>query len=1002
MHAIQRFANLTFVMKKKTLPLLLLFLAFLFISAANFQRKDGGKPPLSQALAKEQRWVDSLFQAMTPDERLGQLFWLRAQSDWSDENTGLLARQIRLYHPGGLCFFNPSGKGTPEKQVALTNRYQALSPQVPLLISIDAEWGIGWRYKGMAHDFPRQLLLGAIQDNKLIYQMGAEIARHCKRMGIHINFAPVADVNNNAANPVINYRSFGEDPYNVAAKAYMFMKGMQDNGIMACAKHFPGHGDTNVDSHRDLPVIPHNRARLDSVELLPFRILAQQGAASIMVAHLDVPALDSTKGLPTSLSRPAITGVLKNQLHFNGLILTDALEMKGVTKNYKPGEVEAMALAAGNDVLLLPSDVDAAFKTVKAWLQDGRLDSSLVYTSVKKVLRWKYRMGLTSFDPISTEGLSAELNGNHAKAVKRTLIQNALTLVRNDGDLLPLKDVSSLSIAALGIGGLANSQFLQRLQSYADVSVLTCDSDISAADSRAMLSKLKGKDLVIAGLRGMSQSAAKNWGLNQSAIDFIKKLQRETRVVLVVFGNPYALKYFDGVSCVLEAYDEGDDIEDLAAQALFGAFPIQGKLPVTASPESRGGMGIVIPGLQRLSYGLPEEVGMSSASLLKIDGLVREAIDSQATPGAVVLVAKDGKVVFQKAYGKHTYAEDAPQTQVSDLFDLASITKIAATTVSLMKLQEDGKFSVNDPVEKYLQEFGSTNKAGIPMLDMLTHRARLTTWIKFYEATISAEAKPLSQYYSDKKSEQFPYPVAKDLWMRADYPDSIWQAIRQSPLLETEEYKYSDLAFYIAGEIVHRLSGQHIEDYAHDQFYEPLGMGTTTYRPLEKFPPGRMPPTEEDSYFRDRRIQGYVHDMGAAMLNGATGHAGLFSDANDLAILMQMLLNKGSYGGRQYLLPETIHQYASRCGKCTRRGTGFDMPQTKKGLEPNLSLLASENTFGHPGFTGNAVWADPDNGLVYIFLSNRTYPSMFNNKLGKMNTRIKVQDAVYEALEKLP
>lgn len=1002
MHAIQRFANLTFEMGKKTLPLLLLFLAFLFISSANFQRKDGGKPPHSHALAKEQQWVDSIFQTMTPDERLGQLFWLRAQSDWSGENIDLLARQIRQYHPGGLCFFNPSGKGTPEKQVEITNRYQALSPQVPLLISIDAEWGIGWRYKGMALDFPRQLLLGAIQDNKLIYQMGAEIARHCKRMGIHINFAPVADVNNNAANPVINYRSFGEDPYNVAAKAYMFMKGMQDNGIMACAKHFPGHGDTNVDSHRDLPVIPHNRARLDSVELLPFRILAQQGAASIMVAHLDVPALDPTKGLPTSLSRPAITGVLKNQLHFNGLVLTDALEMKGVTKNYKPGEVEAMALAAGNDVLLLPSDVDAGFKTVKAWLQDGRLDSSSVYTSVKKVLHWKYRLGLTSFDPISTEGLSADLNDSHAKAVKRTLIQNALTLVRNDGGLLPLKDVSSPGIAALGIGDLDNSQFLQRLQSYADIPPLTCDSDISAADSRAMLSKLKGKDLVIVSLRGMSQSAAKNWGLKQSAIDFIKKLQRQTRVVLVVFGNPYALKYFDGVGCVLEAYDEGDDIEDLAAQALFGAFPIQGKLPVTASPESSGGMGLVTPGLQRLSYGLPEEVGMSSASLLKIDGLVREAIDSEATPGAVVLVAKDGKVVFQKAYGKHTYEKEATRTQVSDIFDLASVTKIAATTVSLMKLQEDGKFSVNDPVEKYLHEFGSTNKAGIPMLDMLTHRARLTTWIKFYEATISAEAKPLSLYYSDRKSEQFPYPVAKDLWMRADYPDSIWQAIRQSPLLETEEYKYSDLAFYIAGEIVHRLSSQHIEDYAHNCFYEPLGMRTTTYRPLEKFPPGRMPPTEDDHYFRDRRIQGYVHDMGAAMLNGATGHAGLFSDANDLAILMQMLLNKGSYGGRQYLKPETIHQYASRCGKCTRRGIGFDMPQIQKGLEPNLSLLASENTFGHLGFTGNAVWADPDNGLVYIFLSNRTYPSMFNNKLGKMNTRIKVQDAVYEALEKVP
>ncbi|MFQ5445436.1 MAG: glycoside hydrolase family 3 N-terminal domain-containing protein [Saprospiraceae bacterium] len=1002
MHIVQCFANLTFEMKKRAFSLLFLFLAFLLISAATFREKTGGQPPQLQALVKEQQWVDSLFQAMTPGERLGQLFWLRAQSDWSQKKMDLLAQQIRQYHPGGLCFFNPTGKGTPEKQVELTNRYQALSPQVPLMISIDGEWGIGWRYKGKALAFPRQLMLGAIQDDKLIYQMGAEIARHCKRMGIHVNFAPVADVNNNAANPVINYRSFGEAPYNVAAKAYMYMKGMQDHGIMACAKHFPGHGDTNVDSHRDLPVIPHTRARLDSVELFPFKILAEQGAASVMVAHLEVPALDATKGLPTSLSRPVITGVLKDQLHFNGLVLTDALEMKGVTKNYKPGEVEALALAAGNDVLLLPSDLDAGFKTVKAWLRDGRLDSSLVYTSVKKVLRWKYRMGLTSFEPISTEGLRADLSDNHAKTVKRSLIQNALTLVRNEGDLLPLKDINSLDIAALGIGGTDNSRFLPRLQSYADISLLTCARDISSADNKDLFSKLKDKDLVIVSLRGMSQSAAKNWGLKQSAIDFIKKLRSETRVVLVVFGNPYALKYFDDVGCVLEAYDAGDDIEDLAAQALFGAFPIQGRLPVTASPESRGGTGVITPSLQRLSYGLPEEVGMSSARLLKIDTLVREAIDSQATPGAVVLVAKDGKVVFQKAFGRHTYEKEARRTQVSDIFDLASVTKIAATTVSLMKLQDDGKFNVNDPVEKYLHEFANTNKAGIPMLDMLTHRARLTTWIRFYEATISKKAKPLPKYYSDKKSEQFPYPVAKDLWMRADYPDTIWQAIRESPLLETEEYKYSDLAFYIAGEIVRRLSGQHIEDYARDRFYEPLGMRTTTYRPLEKFPLDRMPPTEEDSYFRDRRIQGYVHDMGAAMLNGATGHAGLFSDANDLAILMQMLLNKGSYGGRQYLKPETIHQYANRCGKCTRRGIGFDMRQTKEGLKPNLSTLAGDNTFGHLGFTGNAVWADPDNNLVYIFLSNRTYPSMHNYKLKKMNTRVKVQDAVYEALEKLP
>lgn len=986
-------------MLKKTLSFVVLMAGMVAIPAFTFQA--GERPASGMADAvREQVWVDSIFNAMTPAERYGQLVWVRANTDWSDENLDAVARQIEQHQVGGVCFFNPSGKGSPARQVELTNRFQSLTRRVPLFVSIDAEWGIGWRYRGQAVAFPRQMMLGAIQDNTLIYEMGAEIARHCRAMGIHINFAPVADVNNNAANPVINYRSFGENPQQVALKAWYYMRGMQDNGLMACAKHFPGHGDTDVDSHKDLPIITHSRQRLDSVELMPFKMLTAQGVASVMVAHLQVPALDNTPNTPTTLSGKVVRGILKEQWHYPGLIMTDALEMQGVAKHHGPGEAAAKALAAGNDVLLLPADVEAAIATIKNWLDAGKLDSNEVNSSVKKVLRWKYRMGLTKFKPLSTRGLDEVLNDPHSLALRRKLIRHAITLVRNDNDLLPFgENAWKLNLGAVAIGAPADNAFQRRLADYHDFEFFQTGKDPTRSTQRRLMEQLKNKDAVLVSLHGMSQRASQNYGISRNAISFVNALNKQVPVILVAFGNAYSLRNFDEVDCVLTTYEDGDDVEDLAAQALFGAFAVQGRLPVTASDKCRAGQGVTLPAMQRLGYGLPEEAGMSSAGLKKLDTLIQTAIDSQALPGAVMLVARQGKIIFNKAWGRHTYEANAPATQTSDIFDLASITKIAATTVSLMRLQDEGRFDYRQPVEKYLHEYAGSNKAGIPMLKMLTHRARLTPWIKFYEATLDARGFPSEKYYRSKQSEEFPWPVAKDLWLRADYPDSIWLAIRQSPLLEKEEYRYSDLGFYMAGEVVHRLTGKPVEQYAAERFYGPLGMRHTTYRPYERYPIERMPPTEEDNYFRHRRIQGYVHDMGAAMLNQATGHAGLFATSSDLVVLLQMLLNGGTYGGRKYLQPETIYQYTTRCGTCTRRGIGFDMRQLKPGTQPNLSTLASENTFGHLGFTGNAAWADPDNDLVFIFLSNRTYPSMFNRKFSEMNIRVKAMDAVYEALE---
>lgn len=953
-----------------------------------------------EELAKEQVWVDSLYQQMTPDERLGQLVWIRAQTDWDEATLAGVERIIKKHHVGGICFFNPSFKESPQKMVELTNRYQAMSRHLPLFISLDAEWGVGMRFKRQALSFPRQLMLGAIQDETLIYEMGKVVARHLRRIGVTINFAPVADVNNNAENPVINYRSFGENPQKVAVKSFQYMKGMQDHGVMACAKHFPGHGDTDTDSHYDLPIIPHSMERLDSVELYPFRTLIAQGIGSVMVAHLDVPAIDPEGNLPTTLSYPTITGLLKNKMNFNGLIMTDALEMKGVTKHHGPGEVEAKALLAGNDVLLLPSNVNAGFKTVKEWIKENKLDTTAINNSVKKVLLWKYRMGLTAVELLSEENVNAEVNDLEAQALRRKLIQHSLTLVRNKDDLIPFRnlDLQNLNMASLAIGERKDNAFQTHLNLYKQLDNHTVGMEISTGKQQSLLNKLSTKDVVIIGLHAKSQRAVKGFGISSSAKKFIGQLATKTRVVLVLFGNPYALKDFDGIDNVLVAYEDEDDIQEIAGQALFGAFSISGRLPVTVTPASRFGKGITTPALERLTYGLPEEVGMNSEKLSTIDSLVQDAIDQKATPGAVVLVARKGKVVFHKSYGRHTYSSKSLPTRKNDIFDLASITKIAASTASLMKLQEAGQFHYNDRVKKYIAEFDTTNKADIPLSKMLTHRARLTTWIKFYEKTLSAKRQPLSKYYKSKSTSGYSLPVAKNLFLKDDYPQIIWEDILASPLRKTAGYKYSDLAFYIAAEIIKRQSGQRIDEYAEQQFYGPMGLETMTFNPLKKFAVDQIPPTEEDRYWRQRKVQGYVHDMGAAMLDQVSGHAGLFSNANDLAKLMQMLLNKGRYGGQQFLRPETIHQYTSRCADCTRRGLGFDMLQLDRQYDPNLSLKASEQTFGHLGFTGTATWVDPANELVYIFLSNRTYPKMRPNKLGEINTRITVMDAVYDAI----
>jgi beta-glucosidase-like glycosyl hydrolase/CubicO group peptidase (beta-lactamase class C family) len=979
-------------MKPVAATLLTLMLCVLFFAQATAQKVNS----IQTTSTAEKHWVDSVFQSLSTEERIGQLIMIRAHSDKGEAYAASVAEIVRKYKVGGLCFF----QGTPEKQLEYTNTYQSIA-RIPLLVAIDGEWGLGMRLKESAISFPKQLTLGAIQNNDLLYKMGQEIARQAKRIGLNVNFAPVADINSNARNPVIGYRSFGEDRYNVTVKAYHYMKGMQDNGILACAKHFPGHGDTYQDSHYDLPVVNHPINRLDSVEFYPFRSLINYGIGGVMVAHLQVPALDDREDRPSSLSRNAITHVLRRAMGFEGIIFTDGMEMQGVTEHFSNGIAEAEAILAGNDMICVPPSTANAFEALQRYLREGRITQEQIDASVRRILTYKFRLGLTKYTPKDVVNARKDVNTAQAEALKRELIKNALTMVRNTQRLVPFGRLDTLSFASLSIGADAQTAFQKRLAAYAKMSHYQADKDLSEAQQNGLLAQLSKHKVVIVGLHDMNSSASKNYGISTSSIQFLKKLNAQTRVVLNVFGSPYSLKYFDDFECVLMAYEGEALVQDLSAQALFGAFGLTGRLPVTASERSRFNTGEETQANGRFGYSIPESVGMSSDTLSRIELLAQEAINVNATPGCVVLVAKDGQIIYEKAFGHHTYLRERP-TLTSDVFDLASVTKIAATTISMMHFMDERRIDLRKPLSNYLPNLNGTNKAAMVIQDIMAHNAGLLGWLPFYKQTLSHTPdslnKPSLKYYRTAPDEEFAIPVAGNLFLRKNFIDSIFIQIRQSELRPNSNYRYSDLGFYMLAQMVQYQTGQSFDRYVDSTFYAPLGLQTATFNPWKKFSIDQMPPTEEDRYFRQQRIQGYVHDMGAAMLGGVSGHAGLFSNANDLAVIMQMLLQGGYYGGNRYLETETVQNFITRHPRSIRRGVGFDMYPMGASYPSNMSAQASESTFGHTGFTGTCTWVDPEHNLVYVFLSNRTYPSMHNNRLEKFDTRQRIQGVVYKSI----
>lgn len=984
----------------RVLNLIVILCLICFFSVSTSAQDKAEKPvqgTFGHPLLQGNPWVDSVFNSLTFDERISQLFFIRTYSNKDQAYYDNISTIIRENKIGGLTFF----QGSPSVQANLTNYWQSIS-KTPLLITIDGEWGLGMRLDS-AYSFPRQMTLGAMPGDSLVYQMGNLIGKQCKRLGIQMNFAPDADINSNPKNPVINYRSFGEDFENVGRKTVAYTRGLQDAGVIATAKHFPGHGDTDTDSHITLPLLNHSRDEIDSIDLYPFKKAIEAGVGGVMVAHLFVPAIDSEKNISTSLSGKAVKNLLKDTLGFEGLVVTDALDMNGVTNYHKPGDIELMALLAGNDILLLPPDIPKAVQNIKKAVSDSLISEEEINNRCRKVLAYKQMTGLDKFKPILTKNIISDLNTTESELLTRKIFENAITVVKNNDNLIPVEQLDTLQIASVVIGYADVDKFQETLGLYAKIDHFNLPPDPDESEISKLIKALEGYNLIIVGLQKTSNANSKQYGISNNSIKLINRLKTgKNKLIVDVFGNPYTLALFEqaeNIDALMVSYEDKPISEDISAQVIFGSIGAVGRLPVSASENFPAGSGLTIKPIGRLKYTIPEELGIPREKLSVIDSLVNQGIKDKAFPGCQVLFAKDGKVFYNKSFGYHTY-DKTEKVVNSDLYDLASLTKIAATTLSVMHLSEVKKMDIDLPLSSYLPSLKNTNKQGKVIREIMAHQAQFCPFIPFYKSTIT-RFKPDPGIYSQVAKDGFSKQVTEKLFIRDDYRKIIFDSISNSKLLVKKEYKYSDLGFILLYDAVEKITGEPFETYTNNQFYKPLGLTTMCYRPVEKFPLSRISPTENDTVFRKGIVHGFVHDPGAAMLGGVSGHAGLFSNAGDLAVIMQMLLQKGYYGGKQYFLPQTIREFTKQQFPLdrNRRALGFDKPYPDYDSLGPVCKSASHDSFGHSGFTGTYIWADPENGLVFIFLSNRVYPDAANQKLVKSSLRTRLHQVMYDILK---
>jgi beta-glucosidase-like glycosyl hydrolase/CubicO group peptidase (beta-lactamase class C family) len=946
----------------------------------------------------ENEWVDSTLKSLTIEQKIGQLFMVATFSNRDESHYKYIDRLISDFHIGGLIFF----QGGPVGQAQLTNRYQSHS-NVPLFIGIDGEWGLGMRLDSTI-SFPKQMVLGSIQDDQLIYRMGSDIARQCSRLGIQINFAPVSDINSNPGNPVIGIRSFGEDRENVTRKAIAYMKGLQHNKVIATAKHFPGHGDTDADSHFTLPVLTHSQEQLSETDLYPYRSMIADSLMGVLSGHLFIPALDSTPNLASSLSERVITGLLRKDLGFRGLVFTDAMNMRGVLKTGKAAEVNLKALIAGNDILLYPESIAETVTKIKEAVDSKRISEKIIDDKVKRILQAKYWSGLADYEPIDTNNLYADLNTEKSKELYRELCEASVTVVRNDNDLLPIGSVIGDKMASVSVGEGSGVAFQKMLSTYKPMrSYAFYEGPSSQQQISEMLTYLEPYNTIIVDVHGIASNPKRNYGVTTGMVDFVTQLkQQNKKVILCLFGTPYSIQFFPETDVLICTSQDGQDQQEIVPQIIFGAIKSEGRLPVSVL-SYKSGSGISTIPINRISFGTPESVGMDGSSLKKIDELATAAVNDHVFPGCEVLVSRKGKIVYDKQFGALNYRTPERVTPET-IYDLASLTKVSATLQAVMLLYDRKQIDLDAKASQYLPELVGTNKQNFTVRDILLHRSGMVSFYPpLWDRTKTSAGGLLPEYYSVKSDTAYYLQVAPKLYAKGAMRDSVWKWVIESPMNNRKDrsgsygYLYSDLGFLTLQKIVEKITGQPLDIFVAANIYEPLGLAYLGFNPLRRFSEKQIAPTEQDYRFRSQLLQGTVHDQMAAIVGGVAGHAGLFGTARDLAVLFQMNLWKGTYAGRRYYENATVPMFSRLYDESHHRGLGWDKAPAD-GNSSYVSPQASVNSFGHTGFTGTMVWVDPEEDLVFVFLSNRVNPDAENTAITTQRTRRKIQDVVYSSL----
>jgi beta-glucosidase-like glycosyl hydrolase len=719
----------------KFLKPLLLFLLFYNYSFSQ-------NPLISKDKVKQEIWVDSIYNSLSTDQKIGQLFTIWVATKQGADKMKEVSSIIKKNHLGGLIF----SLGNIKDQAKYTNEFQSIS-KVPLLIGMDAEWGIGMRLDD-AFSFPYNMTLGAVNDESLIYNVGKRIGVHAKRIGVHINFAPVTDINTNPNNPIIGSRSFGEDKLSVTNKSLSYLKGMQSEGIMGSAKHFPGHGDTSTDSHKTLPTINFSAKRINEVELFPYKKLIDNNLSSVMVAHMEVPSLEKEPKMPSTLSKNIISKLLKKKLKFEGLVITDAMDMKGVVDFNKNQSADVSALLAGNDILLMPDDLDESTKSIKNAINNGIITEKRLKYSVKKILMAKYKAGLHVNNEVNLNNIVEDMNSDVDKLLFEEITEKSITLIKNDNDILPLKDISS-KIAFLEMGGSNSDEFFKMLNHYTKVDKIEYDSEI--------LRKIEPYNTVIVGFHKSNKSPFDPYKFSKSDKEILELISKNKKVILNVFAKPYALMDVDmtNISSIIVSYQNNSTAQNKSAQIIFGALPALGKLPVSINNKYPVHTSIKTTTLDRLSYGLPSNIIFDLDKLNSIDLFVEDAIENKMTPGAQVLIAKNGKVIFNKNYGYKTYNKTEP-IDWDNIYDLASLTKILSSVPLLMNEYENNTIDEESTLFDIIPDLNLRDKSNLLLKEMLAHQSGLYPWIPFYKETLdSINHDPLSSFYSKKKTNFF-------------------------------------------------------------------------------------------------------------------------------------------------------------------------------------------------------------------------------------------------------